>query len=51
MVEEHFVETTSEKKLHINYLELLALLYLELKCFASDLFNCNILCRVDIQLQ
>jgi len=32
--------------LHINHLELLAALF-GLKCFASNLFNCNVLCRID----
>ncbi|XP_050294576.1 uncharacterized protein LOC126743396 isoform X1 [Anthonomus grandis grandis] len=35
-----------EKEYHINYLELLAVFF-GLKCFASHLSNCNILCRVD----
>ncbi|XP_031331157.1 uncharacterized protein LOC116161828 isoform X1 [Photinus pyralis] len=36
----------SERHHHINYLELLAVSY-GLKCFAANLSNCNILCRVD----
>lgn len=38
--------STSEKENHINYLELLAA-YFGLKCFAKDLRDCNILCRID----
>lgn len=36
----------SDKKFHINYLELLAAFF-GLKCFASDLSNCEILMRID----
>lgn len=35
-----------EKKHHINYLELLAVFF-GLKCFAGQLKDCSILCRVD----
>lgn len=35
-----------EKHFHINYLELLATFF-ALKCFASTVKNCNILCRID----
>lgn len=35
-----------DKKKHINYLELLAASF-GLKCFAKNLFNCNILLRID----
>ncbi|XP_034935551.1 uncharacterized protein [Chelonus insularis] len=38
--------SVEEKKHHINYLELLAIFF-ALKSFASDLYNCNILLRVD----
>ena len=42
----HGFWSEQEKKLHINHLELLAALF-GLKCFASNLFNCNVLCRID----
>lgn len=35
-----------EKSFHINYLELMAI-FLSLKCFAKDLYDCAILLRVD----
>lgn len=38
--------TASEDALHINCLELLAA-FLSLKCFAANLSNTNILCRID----
>nr|CAH7765859.1 unnamed protein product [Callosobruchus chinensis] len=38
--------TEEEKTQHINYLELLAV-YFGLKCYANDLENCSILCRVN----
>ena len=38
--------SNEERKHHNNYKELLAL-YFGLKCFASDLLNVSILCRVD----
>lgn len=38
--------TADEIKFHINYLELFAV-FLGLKCFARDRYNCNILLRID----
>lgn len=42
----HGLWNNREKEHHINYLELLAAFF-GLKCFASHLSNCNILCRID----
>lgn len=42
----HGLWSVMERANHINYLELLAAFF-GLKCFASHLQNCNILCRID----
>lgn len=42
----HGLWSIDERKLHINYLELLAV-FLALKCFVSDQKDCEILLRVD----
>lgn len=42
----HGFWSEKEKTQHINYLELLAVFF-GLKCYAKDLKNCFILCRVD----
>ena len=42
----HGFWTSEEKKYFINYLELLAA-YFGLKCYANELYNCQILLRID----
>lgn len=42
----HGLWAASEQELHINHLELLAVLF-GLKCFAHDLADCDILLRID----
>ena len=45
-VKTHGLWSESERRIHINFLELLAM-FLALKCFASNQRNCEILLRVD----